>query len=375
MAWLDTLLLKFPSSRKLPEAWTQSVLLRLARWLLKSSDARMRCKGVENLSDSSHPSDTELIFASLQDKNPLVRSAAVRALPKANKPGTQGALIGALRDTTFQVREAAARALGRLGELSAANALAGCLRDPDAAVRLAAAGSLRTIGWKPATNEELALFEIALGNTPAAVSPGNSPAPVVNTGSNQDTAFFRRLTAESLREKNDPIRINALLAALTGNDLLARVSAVHDLGELNDPRITQELLKLFRDPEAEVRLVAAQTLARHDDSPPAHFVGLLLDNSYEVRLAAVQFLGRIRHEQIVEVLVPLLSDENVLVRQATAKALGQIGQPSAIEALLVSLGDEDEHVRYTVEQALEQIDPGGGIRRGTECAAPAENSW
>ena len=364
MAWLDTLLLKIPNARKLPEACTDTLLLSIAPWLLKSPNPRMRCKAVERLSGSSHPSDTELIFVSLHDGNPQVRTAAVRALAKTNKPGTQKALVGALRDASFQVREAAARALGRPGELSSANALAECLRDPDAAVRIAAAGALRTIGWKPATREELAWFEIALGNTPAAVSAGNGPAETFNTEPGQDTAFHRRLAAEVLREKNDPARINVLLAALRGNDLLSRVSAVHDLGEINDPRITQEILKLFRDRDPEVRLVAAQTLAGRDDSPPASFVGLLQDESYEVRLAAVQFLGRICHQQIVEVLVPLLSDENVLVRQATARALGLIGKASAIEALLVSLGDEDEHMRYTVEQALEQIDPGGCIRRG-----------
>ena len=360
MAWLDTLLLNFPNS-----------LLRLASWLIKSPDPRVRCKAVEKLSSSSHPSDTELIFASLQDKNSQVRSAAVRALAKANKPGTRDALVAALRDTSFQVREAAARALGRPGELSSANALATCLRDPDAAVRVAAAGALRIIGWKPPTREELAWFEIALGNTPSAVCAGNGPAEALYTERGQDTAIHRRMAAELEREKNDPVRIDTLLvAAVRGTDLLSRVSAVHDLGEINDPRITRELLQLFRDPNVEVRLVAAQTLAGRDDAQPAHFVGLLQDTSHEVRLAAVQFLGRIRHQQIVEVLVPLLSDENVLMRQTTARALGLIGHVSATDALLVSLGDEDEHMRYTVEQALEQIDPGGCIRwgRGTRVA-------
>jgi HEAT repeat protein len=369
MAWLDALNLKIPNLRDLVATWTDTLFLKLSPLLLKSPDPRMRSKAVENLSGSSHPSDTELIFASLQDTNTQVRCAAVRALAKANKPGAQEALVGALRDPSFQVREAAARALGRPGELSSAKALAACLRDPDAAVRIAAAGSLRTIGWKPATTEELAWFEIALGNTPAAVSAGNRPAETLNAEPSQDTAFHRRLAAEALREKNDPVRINALLAALRGNNLLARVSAVHDLGQINDPRIIQELLKLFRDRDREVRLVAAQTLAARDDSPPAHFVGLLQDESYEVRLAAVQFLGRIRHQQIVEVLVPLLSDENTLVRQATAKTLGLIGQPSAIEALVISLGDKNDHMRYTVQQALEQIDPGGRIRRERETRA------
>ena len=355
MAWLDTLLLKSPNPRTLLKAWTDGLLLKFAPLFLKSQDPQMRCKSVERLSGSNHPSDTELIFASLQDENPQVRCASVRALAKTNKPDSYRALVGALRDTSFQVREAAARALGRLGAVSAAEALAGCLRDPDAAVRIATAGALRAIGWKPATREELACFEIALGNTPAAVSAGNGP---VKAEPGQDTAFHRRLAAEALREKNDPVRINALRAAVRGNDLLARVSAVHDLGQINDPQITEELLKLFRDRDPEVRLVAAQVLAECDGSPPAHFVGLLQDKSHEVRLAAVQFLGRIRHEQIVEVLVPLLSDENVLVRQTTAKALGLIGQASAIEPLVVSLADENEHVRRAVEQALEQIDPG-----------------
>lgn len=354
MAWLGTLLPKLPNPRTLLNAFTDTVLLRLGTLLLKSPDPRMRCKGVENLSGSSHPSDTELIFASLQDENPEVRCAAVRALAKANKPGTQEALVGALSDTSFRVREAAARALGGLGTSDSAEALARCLRDSDAAVRIAAAGTLRTIGWKPATQEDLAWFEIAIGNTPAAVSGSKGPG---DAEPGHDTAFHRRLAAEALREKNDPVRINALLAAVRGKDLLARVSAVHDLGQIDDPRITQELLELFRDPEPEVRLVAAQVLAERDDSPPAHFVGLLQDNSYEVRLAAVQFLGRIRHRQIVELLVPLLSDQEVLVRQATARALGAIGQASAIEPLVGSLADKDEHMCRIVEQALEQIDP------------------
>src|SRR3974390_856686 len=104
MAWLDTLLINLPNPRNLSEACTHALLLRLAPWLLKSADPRIRCKAVENLSTSCHPSDTELVFASLQDKNPQVRSAAVRALAKANKPGIQSALVDALRDTSFQVR-------------------------------------------------------------------------------------------------------------------------------------------------------------------------------------------------------------------------------------------------------------------------------
>jgi len=298
MAWLDTL-------------------------LLKSSSPRLRCKAVENLSESRRPSDTERIFASLDDQSPQVRCAAVRALAKANTPDTRNSLVRALKDKCFEVRVAAARALGRLGAVSAAGNLAVCLKDPDAAVRIAAAGALRAIGWKPATREESAWFEITLGNISGATSASAPPPEAPSTEPNQDTSFHRRLAVAERKERNDPHRIISLLVALRGTDLLARLSAIHDLGHINDPRITEELLTLFRNPEPEVRLAAVQVLAKRDDSPPAHFLGLLLDTNPEVRLAAVQFFGRIRAHQITEVLGPLLSDPSLQVRQATATAIGR----------------------------------------------------
>ena len=332
MAWLDTLLLKSP-------------------------DPRMRCRAVKHLAGSSHPSDTERIFASLHDKNPQVRCAALRALGKAESPEARASLLSALQDRSFAVREVAARALGRLGDINLAGELTPCLRDPDAAVRIAAAGALRTLGWKPSTREEVALFEIALGNTPAAAPAENAPRVPPAVAENEDTSFHRRMAAEALKERNDPARIKTLLTNLRSGDLLVRVSAVHDLGQINDPEITEVLLKLFRYEDPEVRLAAAQVAAGREDAPPAHFLGLLQDASAEVRLTAVQFLGRIRHQQIAEVLIPLLADTSLQVRQATATALGCIGNASAIEALVVSLADADDQMRLTVQNALEQIDP------------------
>jgi HEAT repeat protein len=104
--------------------------------------------------------------------------------------------------------------------------------------------------------------------------------------------------------------------------------------------------------------VAAQVLAERDDSPTAHFLGLLQDTSLEIRLIAVQFLGRIRRPEIAEVLLPLLSDPSLQVRQAAADVIGAIGNASAIEALVVSLVDPDIQMRRTAERALRKLDPG-----------------
>ena len=192
-------------------------------------------------------------------------------------------------------------------KLRVTGSLATCLKDPEPSVRRAAAVGLRAFGWRPSTREEAAWFDIALGNTPVALS-----VPLQAESSpeekNEDTAFHRRMRAETLREKNDPTRVSALLTAARSNDLLARISAIHDLGQTSSPIVSEELVKFLRHPEPEVRLAASQALAVRDDTLPAHFLGLLEDSSFEVRLVAVRFFARVPNQQITQILLPLLSD-------------------------------------------------------------------
>jgi HEAT repeat protein len=116
-------------------------------------------------------------------------------------------------------------------------------------------------------------------------------------------------------------------------------------------------------------LAAAQVLSRRCDTPPDHFVPLLQDASFEVRLLAVQFLGQVPHPQIAEYLLPLLSDSDSDVRQATATALGRTGSPSAVEGLVLALADEERLVRAMAERALEQIDSNWPLSEAAQRAA------
>jgi HEAT repeat protein len=324
---------------------------------LKSSDPQVREKAIEHLAGSNNTRDTERIFASLHDESSQVRCAAVRALEKAPKKDSVRCLVNALRDPSYQVREEAARALGRLRDHASIEPLKYSLRDPDPAVRAAVAGALRALAWKPATREELARFEIALGNVPAAVpTTENDPEPFA-AGTRNDTTFQRRAAAEALKELNDPHKIKPLLADLEHIDPGVRISAIHALGRVSSEGVTGQILKRFRDNDPDVRLAAVQVLAERDDAPAAPFLGLLEDANVELRLAAVQFLGRIRNAQIADVLLPLLFDAQASVRRATATALGMVGNVSAVESLVVSLTDDDFHVRQAAEQALDQVDP------------------
>jgi len=309
---------------------------------------------VNNLSGSTDTRDTERVLASLHDESPHVRCVAVRALAKKmNRPEAVKSLVRALSDKSAEVREAAARVLGRSGNLSVARALVTCLKDPEASVRSATAVALRTLGWRPSTHEEAARFDIALGNTPEALStPIRQPEPSPET----NTTFHRRMQAETLKERNSPARISTLLAAAHGKDSLVRLSAIHDLGQASSAIVSAELLKFLRHPEPEVRLAAAQALAHRDDTLPAHFVGLLQDSNSEVRLVAVRFFARVPTQQITHVLLPLLADPVANVRQATATTIGFDGNTAAIEDLVVALMDDDGQVRQAAHKSLERID-------------------
>lgn len=344
----------------------------LASWWgslrLKSNDPTVRSKALEQLSSSRLSRDTERVFASLHDQSPHVRCAAVRALEKSKRPNALKSLVGALSDRSHEVREAAALVLGRSGNPSVLGALVACLRDPEPSVRRAAAGGLRSMGWRPSTSEEAARFDIALGNTPDIVSAVPSQMPEFRPETN--TAFHRRIRAEAEREKNDPSRISALLSSAHTGDLLARISAIHDLGQATSEAVTEELLKFICHPEPEVRLAAVQTLANRNGTLPAHLLGSLEDSNPEVRLAAVRYFARVPNRQITHLLLPLLSDSLATIREATAIAIGFEGNTAAIEDLVISLMDEDPEVRQAAHHSLALIDSNWLSSDGARAARP-----
>jgi HEAT repeat protein len=308
------------------------------------------------------------VLASLHDESPRVRCVALRALAKkSSHPEALKSLVSALSDRSAEVRELAARLLGSSGNANVGGALVTCLKDPEPSVRSAAAGALRAIGWRPSTNEEAARFDIALGNTP---DPLSAPTPQAESSTESTTAFHRRIQAETLKEKNSPARISALLAAAYGNDLLARISAIHDLGQVTSRIVSGELPKFLRHPEPEVRLAAAQALAHRDDTLAAHFVGLLQDSNPEVRLVAVGFFARVPTHQITHILLPLLADPVPNVRQATATTIGFDGNTAAIEDLVVALMDEDVQVCRAAYESLGRIDPNWLHSAGAAAARP-----
>lgn len=160
------------------------------------------------------------------------------------------------------------------------------------------------------TKEEEAVRD--LGTMIAAVRDGNDP--------------MRNRMFINLRVIGDPA-VASLLEALGDADPAVRHYLAFTLGFFDDPRVTDPLLRLFRD-----------------------------DPDVSVRCAAAEALGRRETPEAVDVLIAALGEADPKVRQSSAYSLGLIGDPRAREALEKAKGDADELVRFFAEDALVQID-------------------
>ena len=74
-----------------------------------------------------------------------------------------------------------------------------------------------------------------------------------------------------------------------------------------------------------------------------------------MRQAAAVALGEINNTKAVEPLIKALRDPYPEVREAAALALGQLGDPRAADALNEALQDADQRVQKAAERALQEI--------------------
>ena len=327
---------------------------------LKSKDPQVRLKAIQALGahDGDDPKTIELLTARLTDADPAVRCAAAKVLGDGKNASAAELLIPLLSDPNSGTRQEAAAALGHLGDPAAIDPLIKLLKHSNPQDRGSAGVALRALAWVPATPEEQALFEVAVGNARAAALQGKAALDPLISELTHDTSFARRSAAEALEGLKDPRRVKPLLQAAKDPDPTVRVSAIHALAAEQEQPVINTLLRALRDHEACVRLAAAQVLAKRDnpDFVP-HFFSLLHDSHFDVRLAAVHYLSRFRHEQITQALVALLVDRDSDVRLAAVTGLAGSDHSAAVEGLVVALVDEERAIREAAQRALDQINP------------------
>jgi HEAT repeat protein len=250
----------------------------------------------------------------LRSPSESARLAAVRRLQHSNDPRAVPLLIRAIRDPNSSVEQAAVAALGEMRYREAVPALLALLADP----RLAASASaaLARIG-DPETARQVADL---LGG------PQERPA--------RDT--LERMAATA---------VEPLIAKLGHVTATVRRAAAATLRKIGDPRAAEPLARVVNDTDVETRLEAALALALAGDqrAVPALLERLRGSTGYYAsRTGIVLALGKVRNEEVFEVLVGLAGDEDEELRKAVREALQTPGwqpaNPRQRASLAVALG-------------------------------------
>ena len=145
------------------------------------------------------------------------------------------------------------------------------------------------------------------------------------------------------------------------------------LGEVVNPDVTEALLAVLDDDDAELREAALSSLVQHGERTgrlPDHAAGPLLalatagdegDGGTELRVLALRALGRVEGEEAEAVLRQHLADPDPLLRVEAVRALGNRGiADRQVEQCL-----EDDYPGVCLEAATSLI-----RNRGEEAAGP-----
>jgi len=269
---------------------------------LVDQDVAVRRRAAKQLEGLPRASVRRIGVLGLDDPDPEVRIASLRALIDARATGMGGRVVPWLGDSDARVRRAAADALAEAPVADAVPALARVLADPDATVRAAAAKALGSAAF------------------PAAVPPllGRLDDP---------EAEVRESVVAALSRLGDRSAVVPLVGKMQDNRPSVRRAVATALGLLGDPRASSALSLSLRDPDEIVRVASLEALGRlHAADAVVNIVPLLeQERRPAVRAAAVRALSEIPSEAAVDALVHALSTDDPSEPSAVRDALAHAG--------------------------------------------------
>ena len=221
-------------------------------------------------------------------------------------------------------------ALARLGANGAARQALGLATDPDPCIRAGAIEALGVAGGE----EAVALLAAALSDPHAAVrraaaealgrrgATAAAPLAAALARSGEGDAEGRLALVRALGDTGSPEAVAPLASLLAGPEAGAAAAA---LGRLGTREAVRPLLDLLQRRQALGRVEALESLAQvaTAEAGPA-IAGELTSDRPEVRTAAAQALGRLRHAGASAGLEALRGDYYADVRRAAVEALARL---------------------------------------------------
>ncbi|KAF7502799.1 hypothetical protein GJ744_005036 [Endocarpon pusillum] len=321
------------------------------------------------------PSIIAQVAARLEDKEVLVRQAAVRALSHRSTLSEEilAAVAARLEDKERYVREATVEALGSQSTLpeEILAAVAARLKDNDRTVREVAVDALISRSTLPESILAIMIEQFkdkewfinwAASKTLSSQSilPEEILTVVVMHLKEQSAQQAAARVLESQLILPEKI-LAAIAAQLNDKKKDVRWAAITALGSRSilPEDILAAVAVQLKDKEESIQRAAINTLGSRSILPEeilAAVVAQLKDKKEFVREAAVEALGSrsTLPEEILEAIAARLEDEKRYVREAAVKALGRRSTlpEEILAAVAARLKDNEEEVRWAATKAL-----------------------
>ena len=304
---------------------------------------------------------TELVMEQLQAENVEVRRAAITVLGRIGDPRAVPALTNLLiSDPELMVPTAGA--LAQIGDRRAFDTLLSLIGHSDGAVRLAVVAALNSLGHPDMLKRMIDLLQ---DKDPyiresavriAGYFAFNECVTLLLQRCHDPDENVRRTAIELIPYLENAPVLPTLIEALEEETPKVRAAAARSLGQMESAIAYPYLIKALQDKDAWVRYYAAQAIGwnAYPEAVEALSAVLQFDCAYQVKIAAVEALGRIDGPRAVAILAPLVENMNTggdLLR-ATLTALGEMRHPNSLPAILSALNSLDCDRRIYAARAL-----------------------
>jgi HEAT repeat protein len=300
-----------------------------------------------------------LLIEQLDDPEEDAQRGAIIALGRIGDRRATAALIRLLNGERGTVL-AAAGALAQLGDPAAYEPLLPLLAHDDVSIRQAAIGALNSIGHPAMGSQALMLLrdQSAVVREAAVRIAGyfgySECRDAFMACCSDPVERVRRAALENLPYLDDPRATEVLAAALAHDTPGARAAAAQALGHQDDAAAVEALTGALRDPDAWVRYYAVRSLAQREATMAASAVARLAqeDSVGHVRIAALEALGAIGGDSVIEFMLVLIEGGQDEVAAAALRGLPRAADPRVEGAVRDSVRSSSPLRRLAAVQAL-----------------------
>jgi len=190
---------------------------------------------------------------------------------------------------------------------------------------------------------------------------------------------FKNVRGEAMSEAVDKLVEKALAALaddIKSDKPAVRGIAAFRMGKYNVPKALSSIKPLLNDGNPEVQQRAAIGLVLLGQ-PTTQLQPLIRkavgDADMEVRLAALETLGKIKDAEATRLAMNAIEDPQVAVRRLAVQVLGQLGDPAALPALAKAVDDTDVVTARNAAYALADLKSTKSIALLKELAAKTDH--